>query len=84
MGRLTAFRIVVLWAAVLPVAGCAGITPYDPPDYREVPPGRGLFTGAEGEFIIYSKTDEPETGKRPDEATEGEEQKMDSEENKAP
>jgi hypothetical protein len=41
--------------------GCAGITPYDPPDYREDPPGRGLFTGTEGEFVIYQKAAEAES-----------------------
>ena len=87
MVQLKAFRITLLWAAVLLVAGCAGITPYDPPDYREEPPGRGLFTGAEGEFVIFRKAEEPETGnevdKRSDEAAEGEQQKMSSEEKKA-
>jgi hypothetical protein len=42
------------------VASCAGITPYDPPDYREEPPGSGLFTGADGEFVIYQKAAEVE------------------------
>jgi hypothetical protein len=60
MVKMAAFRIVVLWAAALLVAGCAGITPYDPPDYREVP-GRGLLSGEDGEFVIYQKEDEPET-----------------------
>lgn len=58
MGKLTAFRIVVLWAAALLIAGCAGIKPYDPPAYREAPPGNGLLTGADGEFVIYQKADE--------------------------
>ena len=62
MAQLPAFRITLLWAAVLLIAGCAGITPYDPPDYREEPPVNGLLTGAEGEFVIYRKADEPGTG----------------------
>ena len=51
-----------LWTVVFIAAGCAEITPYDPPDYREAPPGNGLLTGAEGEFVFYRKVDEPETG----------------------
>jgi hypothetical protein len=51
----------VLWAVVLMFAGCAGITPYDPPDYREEPPTQGLFTGAEGEFVIYQKSVEEDS-----------------------
>ena len=54
---LTVFRIVVLWASVLLVAGCAGITPYNPPDTREEPPVNGLLTGEKGEFAIYIETD---------------------------
>jgi hypothetical protein len=47
--------------AVLLVTSCAGVEPYDPPDYREEPPVQGLLTGEEGEFVIYKKVDEPET-----------------------
>ena len=75
-----------LLLVVLLVTGCAGIEPYEARDHREEGPERGLFTGSEGEFIIYRKADEPETGseagKRPDEATDGEQQEMESEENK--
>lgn len=46
---------------LLLLAGCAGIEPYDPPDYRDNPPGQGLLSGADGEFVIYRKVaDEPE------------------------
>ena len=48
----------MLLVALLLVAGCSGITPYDPPDYREEPPGRGLLSGADGEFVIYQKPEE--------------------------
>ena len=61
MAMLTVFRNAMLWAAALLVAGCAGITPYDPPDDRENPPGRGLFSGADGEFVIYVSEDERES-----------------------
>ena len=60
MDKMTVFRNVVLWAALLLIVGCSGITPYDPPDYREEPPGNGLLTGADGEYVIYSKEAEPE------------------------
>ena len=69
------------------VAGCAGITPYEPRDHREEGPEKGLFTGSEGEFVIFRKADEPETGseagKRSDETADGEQQKLSSEEKKA-
>jgi hypothetical protein len=68
------------------VTGCAGIKPYEPRNYREEGPERGLFTGSEGEFVIFRKADEPETGseagKRSDETADGEQQKMNSEEKK--
>jgi hypothetical protein len=62
MDKLTAFKTTLLWVSVLLVAGCSGITPYDPPDYREEPPGNGLFTGADGEFVIYQKAAEADSG----------------------
>ena len=58
MIKLTVFRITLLWAAVLLVAGCTGMTPYDPPEYGEMKPGRGLISGADGEFVIYQKPEE--------------------------
>jgi hypothetical protein len=68
------------------VAGCAGIKPYEPRDYRQEGLERGLYTGSEGEWVIYRKADEPETGseagKRPDETADGEQEKLDSEEKK--
>ena len=67
---MTAFRIVVLWAAALLVAGCSGITPYDPPDYREEPPGRGLLSGADGEFVIYQGNVDADTDSEADQNKE--------------
>ena len=66
--------------------GCAGISPYEPRDNREEGMEKGLFTGSEGEFVIFRKTDEPKTGseagKRSDETAGGKQQKMTSEEKK--
>ena len=68
------------------VTGCAGIKPFEPRNYREEGPERGLFTGSAGEFVIFRKADEPETGseanKRSDETAGGEQQKMGSEKKK--
>jgi hypothetical protein len=58
MDKLITFRNAVLWAATLLVVGCSGITPYDPPDDRDNPPGRDLLSGADGEFVIYQKPEE--------------------------
>ena len=41
--------------------GCAGIEPYQPRDYREEGLEKGLFSGSEGEFVIFRKAAEPET-----------------------
>jgi hypothetical protein len=43
------------------VTGCAGIEPYAPRDHREAGPERGLFSGADGEFVIYVREDERES-----------------------
>ncbi len=60
--RQKALWIGTLLVALLVIAGCAGIEPYEPRDNREEGPEKGLFTGSEGEFVIFRKADEPETG----------------------
>ena len=64
------------------IAGCAGFKPYKPRDYRQEGLERGLYTGSAGEWIIYRKADEPETGsdagKSSDETASGEENAEDS------
>jgi len=79
-----------LWIGPLLVAllvtGCAGIKPYEPRNNREEGMEKGLFTGSEGEFVIYRKADEPETssevGSRSDETIDNVQQEMDNEEKK--
>jgi hypothetical protein len=65
--------------AALLVSGCAGIEPYEPRNDREEGPQKGLFTGSDGEFVIFRKADEPETGSEVDkssaETADGEQQK---------
>ena len=51
--------IVALLVTLLVVAGCAGIKPYEPRNNREEGPQKGLFTGSEGEFVIFRKAEEP-------------------------
>ena len=50
--------IVVLLLIVFILAGCAGIKPYEPRNNREEGPEKGLFTGSEGEFVIFKRADE--------------------------
>ena len=72
--------LIGLLLVVLLAVGCAGIKLYKPHDYREDGLKRGLFSGSKGEFIIYKKVDEPETGsetgKSSDEAVDDEQQKQ--------
>ena len=72
--------LIGLLLVVLLSVGCAGMEPYKPHDYREEGLKRGLFSGSKGEFIIYKKVDEPETGsetgKSSDEAVDGERQRQ--------
>jgi hypothetical protein len=91
MGVSIILRRIAQWIgpllAALLVTGCAGIKPYEPRDYREEGPEKGLFTGSKGEFVIFRKADEPETGseadKKSDESADGEQKKLSSEEKKA-
>jgi len=78
LGR-TALFIGPLLSALL-VVGCSGIKPYQPRDYREEGPERGLFTGSQGEWVIYreeenkgeTKTEsERDQKKRPEKSADG-------------
>ena len=64
--------------ALLVISGCAGIEPYEPRNNREEGPERGLFTGSEGEFVIFRKADQPktdsETSKTSGDPVDGEQQ----------
>ena len=68
--------LLVALQMILLVTGCAGIEPYEPRDYREEGPERGLFSGSDGEFVIYEKVDEPaadsKAGKESNKTTHGE------------
>ena len=70
MVLLTTFKNAVLLVALLLVAGCSGITPYDPADDRENPPGRGLLSGAGGEFVIYQGNVDADTDSEADQNKE--------------
>ncbi|MEJ2232359.1 MAG: hypothetical protein P8X67_00400 [Syntrophobacterales bacterium] len=82
--RGKALWIVALLVASLLIFGCGGIKPYEPRNNREEGPEKGLFTGSEGEFVIFRKAEEPETNseasKRSDQTVDGEQQKTGSEE----
>ena len=69
------------------VAACAGIEPYEPRDHREDGPQKGLFSGQDGEFVIFRRADEPETGseadKGSDETAADKKQEMGREDKKA-
>jgi hypothetical protein len=90
MGISRIYRRKAQWIGPLLIAllvtGCAGIKPYKARDNREEGMKKGLFTGSEGEFVIFQKTDEPKTGgeanKRTNKTAGDENRKMDSEEKK--
>ena len=55
-GILTRDRLWTgLLLTALLAAGCAGFEPYEARDYREDGPEQGLFSGEDGEFVIYRK-----------------------------
>jgi hypothetical protein len=49
---------LVLLLIVVVMAGCAEIQPYEPRNNREEGPEKGLFTGSEGEWVIFRKAEE--------------------------
>lgn len=73
----------ILLLALL-VSGCVGVEPYETRNNREKGPQKDLFTGSEGEFVIFRSTAVPETGdqtgKKSDENSDGEQPEMHYEE----
>ena len=65
MNLFKTYKRNALWVAtllaILLVAGCAGIEPYQPRDHREEGPQRGLLSGEDGEFSFYVNLDEDES-----------------------
>lgn len=55
--------------ALLAVAGCAGIEPYEPRNAREEGPEKGLFTESEGEFVIFRHGQAPKNEEEPEGGT---------------
>ncbi len=45
-------RIVVMALVATALSGCADLEPFDPPVAGEMMPGPGLFSGADGEFVL--------------------------------
>lgn len=72
---------VLVLVALFAAAGC-GMQPYDPPNNREYPSGPGLFSGKDGDFVIYRKeepvadntSDQSAAEKAPTDENEGSEQ----------
>jgi hypothetical protein len=58
-----ALWILIPLAALLLIAGCAGIQPYEPRNNREEGPEKGLFTGSQGEWVIL-RVQEPQQSDR--------------------
>jgi hypothetical protein len=51
-----------LFLSVWLITGCTGFKPYEPRDNREEGLENGIFTGSEGEFVIFRKVEKTETG----------------------
>ena len=65
-GRRTTGAAAALLLALLAAAGCAGMEPYEPRNAREEGPEKGLFTGAEGEFVIFRRGEAPKSEEEPE------------------
>jgi hypothetical protein len=44
------------------MAGCSGMTPIDLRNNREEGPEKGLFSGSQGEFVIFRAEEAVKTG----------------------
>lgn len=53
--RRTAKRLIPVIALAAMLAGCSGVEPYSYTPIDEIPPGPGLFSGEDGEFVLYRR-----------------------------
>jgi hypothetical protein len=67
-----------LLLALVAVAGCSGIEPYEPRNNREEGPKSGLLTGEQGEFVIFRVRSKPK-GEEDPESEETQEEEGDTE-----
>ena len=67
-----------LLLALLVLAGCAGIEPYEVQNRREEGPKSGVFTGSEGEFVIFRLEDKSKPEEQPEKEDETEADAPDS------
>jgi hypothetical protein len=64
-----ALWIMALMVTLLVIADCAGIEPYEPRNHREEGPEQGLFSGSKGEFVIFTRGEEPKQGSENEKAS---------------
>ena len=50
--------VALFLVALFVITGCADVKPYQPRNHREEGPQSGLFTGPQGEWVIY-RSDAP-------------------------
>ena len=55
----------ILVTVLLALVGCAGMEPYEPYNYREEGPEKGIFTGSTGEFVIFGYDNAPKADGAP-------------------
>ena len=64
--------------ALLVLAGCAGMEPYEVQNRREEGPQNGVFTGSEGEFVIFRLEDKSKPEEQPEKEDDTEDDAPDS------
>jgi len=53
--RRAATRLLAAAALLAGLAACSGVKSYEFVAIDEIPPGPGLFSGEDGEFVIYRR-----------------------------
>ncbi len=46
--------LVLVWLSGV-LAACSGVQPFAYTEVHELPPGPGLFSGEDGEFVLYRR-----------------------------
>ncbi len=58
--------ILPLALLLLGLAACAQVKPFEYTEIHEIPPGPGLVSGEDGEFVLYSTLQPPPSDGSPD------------------
>ena len=70
----TIFQALIVISIAIVMTACTGMKPFELRNNREEGPEKGLFTGSQGEFVIYRGGKRPEVDQQDENNDESQDQ----------